>query len=202
MKILKWLFLLVLLISAAAGYLLLQEDSGPEVAVVTETKSEIKTEAHPEAEASIQVIDQENSVYTNVRFGFSLKFPHTVLSPQDEADNGDGQTFISKDGLTRLVVSASNNALSETLEDEFKNEQEGGSEQSGDRQIVYKKMQDNWYEISGMDDNALFYVKRYLIDDVFVGFEISYPQEQQAQWEKVIQQLNKDFNPDLPVATP
>ena len=42
--------------------------------------------------------------YGNARFGFFVCYPRAVLKPQGESDNGDGNTFKSKDGKTEVVA--------------------------------------------------------------------------------------------------
>src|SRR5437588_5064694 len=53
--------------------------------------------------------------YTNARFGYSISYPASVLVPQGESDNGDGQIFRSRDGHAEMRVFGRYNVQNETL---------------------------------------------------------------------------------------
>lgn len=55
--------------------------------------------------------------YNNARFGYSISYPSDLLSPQGEADNGDGQIFLG-DGA-EMRVFGSNLLLNESLQKEY-----------------------------------------------------------------------------------
>ena len=59
-------------------------------------------------------IDITYKTYSNARFGYVINYPTDILIPQGEADNGDGQKFISKEKGVIALVYGSNNALDET----------------------------------------------------------------------------------------
>ena len=58
--------------------------------------------------------------YTNARFGYEISYPENLLLPQGEADNDDGQRFLSPDKQVEMLVWGSNNALGETIASSFK----------------------------------------------------------------------------------
>ncbi len=58
--------------------------------------------------------DDLYQTYHNLRFGYSIAYPKTILYPQGESDNGDGQKFLSKEADASLIVYGSYNALDQT----------------------------------------------------------------------------------------
>ena len=62
--------------------------------------------------------------YTNARFAYAVRYP-PALFPQGEADNGDGQIFLSRDGHAELLVYGSYDASGDTLDDRYAQEAHG-----------------------------------------------------------------------------
>lgn len=56
-----------------------------------------------------QRVENEYRTYHNIRFGYSISYPADSLIPQGEAENGDGQKFLSRDGRTEMLVYGSHN---------------------------------------------------------------------------------------------
>ncbi len=54
--------------------------------------------------------------YVNVRFQYVIAYPKDVLYPQGEADNGDGQKFMSVHADAVLTVFGRYDALDQSLE--------------------------------------------------------------------------------------
>jgi hypothetical protein len=140
----------------------------------------------------------ELSIYTNARFEYRLSYPSRLLFPQGEADNGDGQTFLSRDAKARLSVYGTHNALDETLESAFQEASRGGLPDAPNRVVSDKRLGDNWFIVSGYQEGSIFYLKRYLIDDRFVSFDIIYPESQRSTWDRVVAKINDGFVPPMP----
>jgi hypothetical protein len=137
--------------------------------------------------------------YSNGRFGFSIDFPRKLLIPQGVADNGDGQTFISHDGKTRLAVWGSNNSAdpsepADTPKTAYAKALKAINKE-GKRQLTLKLQKDNWFVLSGFEGANIFYRKVYFIKNQFIHFEISYPTAQREQWDAVAAKLAKSFKP-------
>jgi len=71
--------------------------------------------------------------YVHARFAYSVCYPGDVLLPQGEADNGDGQKFITKDGKAEARVYGSyfasngeDQSLKKTYLDEIQSVQKNG----------------------------------------------------------------------------
>lgn len=114
------------------------------------------------------------STYSNGRFSYSISYPTDLFIPQGEADNGDGQKFLSRDGRSEMIVYGSN-ALDQSLRDLY-NEQlrrDQGADPSK-KNVTYKVLRDNWFVISGYEGDRVFYQKTILRRGVFKTFRIEY----------------------------
>jgi hypothetical protein len=138
------------------------------------------------------------SSYSNDRFHYAVSYPSDLLYPQGESDNGDGQLFLSKDAKARVTVFGSYNALENTLDTFFEDASRGGRSDEPNKVVTYKTMRDNWYVVSGFDNGAIFYSKRFLVGDQLVGFDIVYAEDQREIWDTVAAHINASFKPDVP----
>ncbi|MBF0527809.1 MAG: hypothetical protein HQK55_00785 [Deltaproteobacteria bacterium] len=130
------------------------------------------------------------AIYNNPRFVYSIAYPEEILIPQGEADNGDGQKFLSKDGKVVMLVYGQFNVFNQTLKDAFskalKEETPGGK-------VTYKVLKGNWFVVSGKVSNRVFYQKTMLADDTFKTFRIEYPEDQKGVFDKITEEIVKSF---------
>jgi len=136
------------------------------------------------------------NVYHNDRFQFSVIFPVDILEPQGEPDNGDGQIFISGDKKTKLIASGRHNAMDDTIEYAFKEACRGTLDDAKDREVTFKVQKDNWYIVFGIENGKYFYEKRFLVDGVFKGFWIEYPQTMQKEFGLIVEKISNEFQPE------
>ena len=136
-------------------------------------------------------------IYTNARYGYVAPYPAT-LYPQGEADNGDGQIFLSRDARVKLTVFASHNALNETLDSRYARDSRGGLPGDPKRVVTYHARKANWYAVSGTRSGAVFYQKTHLVGDTFSTWEITYPESQKASWNPVVTRINAGFHTAKP----
>jgi hypothetical protein len=123
--------------------------------------------------------------YSNARYRFSIAYPAYLLVPQGEADNGDGQRFVSKDGSVTLVAFGSNR-LDKSLRDEFQSAQ-------ADREVTYKVLKRDMFVVTGMANGKIFYQKTLLRGDVFKTFIIEYPEAKRASFDAVTARIARSF---------
>jgi hypothetical protein len=133
--------------------------------------------------------------YVNVRFGYEISYPETILLPQGEADNGDGQRFLSKEGDVEMLVWGSNNALDETLKSNFKKDTKEKTREHPDKRVTYKRLKGNSYAVSGYIGEKIFYQKTIHIRDVdaFFTFYISYPITKKNIYDPAVSKISKSF---------
>ena len=123
--------------------------------------------------------------YTNARYGYSIAYPAHLLTPQGEADNGDGQIFRSRDGLTEMRVYGSQD-LGGGLAAAYTEAQDG-------KTVVYKTMKRNWFVVSGYNGEKIFYQKTMLKDNELKTFTIEYDQSQKSVYDAVTARIARSF---------
>jgi hypothetical protein len=126
--------------------------------------------------------------YTNARYGYSIAYPVGLLVPQGEADNGDGQKFLSKDGRAMMLVFGSNR-LERSLEDEYRSAQAG----EGNRNVTYKVLKKDMFVVSGTENGKIFYQKTLLRGDVFKTFIIEYDESQRTTFDSITSRVARSF---------
>ncbi len=129
--------------------------------------------------------------YRNARFDYSISYPANVLIPQGEAANGDGQKFLSKDGSVEMLVYGSNNALDQTLRQVYQGETSAAEHPN--RTITYQVLRADWFVVSGVDGNRVFYQKTFLRRGVFKTFRIEYDQSQKASFDSITATISRSF---------
>jgi len=126
--------------------------------------------------------------YSNARFAYSISYPANLLVPQGEAENGDGQTFRSKDGGAEMRVWGQYNVNNESLRVVFdKAVSEWGNG------VSYKVMRPGWFVVTALVDGKIHYRKTMLRRDVFKTFEIEYHESQKATFDSVTARVSKSF---------
>lgn len=131
--------------------------------------------------------------YHNARYEFSISYPKNVLYPQGEADNGDGQKFLSKGADAHLLVYGSSNALDESLVERFREESRGGLADNPKKVVTYKLLKNNWFIVSGFISGRIFYQKTLLHQEQFKTFYFEYPENQKARYEPLIKGFVASF---------
>lgn len=138
---------------------------------------------------SALVFGQANyKTYSNARFGYSISYPSNLLTPQGEADNGDGQVFSGADG-TEMRVFGSNMLLNETLLKEFNAvvKEHAGS-------VTYKTYQKKFFAVSGTKDDKIFYQKTIAKPNgSFITFMIEYDKSKRDIYDKAVSRMVKSF---------
>ncbi|MAD47245.1 MAG: hypothetical protein CMI02_09330 [Oceanospirillaceae bacterium] len=142
---------------------------------------------------SLSAGDREQ-VYTNIRYGFELAYPQTLLHPQGESVNGDGQTFVSADGKARVQVYGANLLNEEQLEELYQRAAEDDLYSQNAKLVTDKEMGDNWFSVAGYTEgDKVFYRKSIIHDGTLVTFTISYPEDEKSQWESAVSMLDSSF---------
>lgn len=125
--------------------------------------------------------------YVNEWFGYEVKYPEKVLRLQGEADNRDGQVFQSKDKKAVLRVYASYNIADVTLKESYEESQSG--------KVMEKVIDEKAarFSVSGVKNGSVYYVKRYLIDDVYFVYEFEYPEDRKDYYGPIDKVMSKSF---------
>lgn len=132
------------------------------------------------------------TLYQNARYGTVISYPATYFTPQPAPDSGDGRTFVSRDGASRFVVFAQNNALGLSQAEMMQDDMATG----GHDDITYKKAGDGWYALSGHAAGDIFYRKVILDPSGLVQvFEITYPASLKQAFDPVVTYMVQSFGP-------
>ena len=143
---------------------------------------------------SITVFGQEKyRLYHNARFDYSVSYPLDILIPQGEADNGDGQRFLSKNGKAVMLVYGSNNALNQTLQQAFAEESASHTTEHPARVVTYKVLRAEWFTKSGTDGGKIFYQKTYQKKGFFKTLRIEYDETQKTIYDSITAAISKSF---------
>lgn len=137
--------------------------------------------------------------YNNERFAYSIQYPSDLLKMQAPPENGDGRSFVSADGSTRMLVWGEYNAAEKTWQEEYEFELKGfGSKPT------YTVFKPGWFVISGLKDGKIFYQKtlrRTLRQksgnlDVFYTFTIEYPRSASLKMDPIVKRISASFKFD------
>ncbi|WP_295455752.1 hypothetical protein [uncultured Thiodictyon sp.] len=133
--------------------------------------------------------------YHNARFGYAIDYPAGILYPQGEADNGDGQRFLTKDADASLSVYGSNNALDQSLEEAYLEAARGGLADDPKRVVTYKVIKPGWFVVSGVNGGTVFYQKTLSAGDQFLTFILEYPEGKKSLFDPIVKRVATSFKP-------
>jgi hypothetical protein len=136
---------------------------------------------------------QKYEKYCNARFDYCVEYPIGFLSPQGEADNADGQAFLSKDAVVSMKVWGSNNVLNESLKQRYYEDLQGGKNGKLQRVITYRIIKQNYYVVSGREGKRIFYQKTSLANDMFKTLLFEYPVTLQKQLDPIVTRSSRSF---------
>jgi hypothetical protein len=130
--------------------------------------------------------------YSNGRFAYSISYPASLLIPQGEATNGDGQKFLSRDGRTTMLVYGRHNIDDQTLPDLYKEEVARPAE-AGERKVTYKSSNGDSFVVSGLENGKVFYTKTILKGGVVKTFRIDYEKSDAETWNPLVARIALSF---------
>jgi len=110
-------------------------------------------------------------LYTNTKYQYAICYPEDLLVPQGESDDGDGQTFLAKDGA-KLIVFGSAGIADIPVEQRLATAISDLAGTSG--KVRYKVMKPNWFVVSGQTQHTVFYSKAIYTRDRFKQFALTY----------------------------
>jgi uncharacterized protein (UPF0333 family) len=144
--------------------------------------------------SSAQAADWQK--YANGRFGVVIDVPPNFVQWGDVPANNDGLTFVSSDGVAKLLVWG-NNIVAESfkaeLQGNFENDQTDGWAVSYGASNKQKKM--TWAVYSGTKDTMIMYEKSIASckGTQSLHFRIVYPLAQKKAYDAVVTRLGKSM---------
>jgi len=122
-------------------------------------------------------------------------YPSDLLLSQGEAENSDGQKFISTDNRAEALVYGSNNALNQRAEDLY-SDNIRSAEKEGIH-ISYKLLRHDRFAISGEGNGKVLYERVVLSQGVFKTLRLEYPAEMKGDFDPIISAMSACFRTNL-----
>ena len=136
---------------------------------------------------------QDNfQTYRNSRFGYSIVYPANILTPQREADNGDGRKFKSRDGKIVLTVFGRYNVNNRSLKAET--DKALADWKKDGATITYWKRVKNYFAISGYVGDNIFYEKTVQRGDQYNTYFYEYPKTLKKRMDVPVNRAFDSFN--------
>lgn len=122
--------------------------------------------------------------YCNQKYEYCISYPDMFIG-QEEPDAHDGKTFFTKDKQSELLVWGAYLLENETIPEIYQRYKSG--------KITYKLIQKDYFVMSGIENEKIFYQKLYLRDNKISSFKIVYPKSKKTIFDKVIAKLKIRF---------
>lgn len=139
---------------------------------------------------------QSWQTYDNARFGYTVCYPANALTPQPEAENGDGRTFTGANGV-KMRVWGRQNANDISLADQMARAAMPATDPNPRAypRINYRKLYDDFYIATGNTRDEDSFEKTYLKDGQFITLQIVFPQSEAAKWRPLVRRISGCFKP-------
>jgi hypothetical protein len=130
------------------------------------------------------------ATYVNVRFAFSVCYPPSVFTPKGEAQDGDGQQFVSQNGQATAYAYGSNSS-GMTLAQEFA--QDAQTSQGTPITITSKTIEQNEFTFTGFFGPQTFVERTLLQNQQFKTLNIQYPTAASTTYGPFVQRMMQCF---------
>jgi len=141
-------------------------------------------------------------IYNNARFGTIASIPAHGFSAQPPSDNGDGQTWISDDGLGQILVFGNLVVTADILAG-YRQETLGYAHDDG-VDIVYNVAKNNWFAYSGFLGPDIIYEKVVVMQgcDPMIANHIylRYPANQKKHYNPIVKHIASSLEGSLSAA--
>ena len=137
--------------------------------------------------------------YQNDRYGTTIDYP-PIFTPLPPPANDDGRRFQSADGAAFRVYASYNVLdfdLAKYIVFTLKNLEAGSV-------VTYQAKGDDWFVISGIKGDAIFYEKHLLSHgaEMTEGFDMSYPAKLKQSYDPIVARMAKSFRSGSGFQTP
>lgn len=122
--------------------------------------------------------------YTNSRFGTSVLYPSTLVTPERESRLGEGRQFWSRDRKVSLRVFATRNSPRRSLQVQL--DRVRGDWKADRARVTYARSGTDWFVLSGYVENDIFYEKTVLKDGVFHTLIWEYPRQMRRRLDEPV----------------
>ncbi len=138
--------------------------------------------------------DTVYNTYVNHRYGYAIDYPD-YLQPQGEADNGDGQVFLSakQDAELRVYASACIDGWDTTPAEFLAKAEKSKTEDA--RQITYHAKGKNFAVVSGTKAQQIFYEKLITDGKWCSLFQWTYASSNRKKYDEATKHITASFKP-------
>jgi len=134
-----------------------------------------------------QIDETKYKTYNNSRFDYTVQYPSNLTKKKDSY-NGDGCTFKIYNEFEMKVWGSNLPGISgrdiSSIYDEELNS--GGT-------VTFNTTKDNWFVVSGLRNNNVFYTKQFVVNGESKVLYITYPISQKDKYDKYTEKISKSF---------
>jgi len=116
--------------------------------------------------------------YTNERFGYSIAYPDSLLTPDEPVGEDRGMTFVSASGGIQMMVYAMERGSYEDFAAQYQTAME-----DGESRITYHAQEDDLYVVAGRRGSDMFYEKAVSDGGSITTFRMHYPADDKAYFD-------------------
>jgi len=131
--------------------------------------------------------------YGNARFGYSIAYPPALVSPQPEAENGDGRIFQAKKGTARFLVYGG--YILEGINDSPEQRAVDAEKDCPRHRASYRVVKRALVAVSCSTASEIIYLKTIMQDGVATTFSGRYPIAERAIWDGVVARMAASLTP-------
>jgi hypothetical protein len=131
--------------------------------------------------------DAEYVRYVNVKYGYSVRYPKAGFVSKGELADASGMTLLSEAKDAAVSVKAEKNVDGTTLEYEYKDLQSPDDK----LQLIYPGSQ--YFEIKGVRNGEVYFIKKILKGDMFYTLEIEYPEAKKGEYGEAMNGIAESF---------
>ena len=131
------------------------------------------------------------ATYANARFGYTVEYPSSLLVPQGEPENGDGQAFNAKTGTAKILVYGGYNALSESPVELAQRAENDCASHRAPYRVVKPKL----VAISCVTGENILYQKTMIEGDTLTTLRATYPAAERKVWDDVVAAMSRSLVP-------
>ena len=145
--------------------------------------------------------------YTSSELGVTFRFPNNILS-LDTTQRKLGRLTL-RDGEGRLRATISRTPLPDLKDVKLAQLHEKEQLERSSYTVTYMAPEreqnwKDWYVLSGLSNNNVFYIRRWLLEDSAVSIEFGFPKELGPLYDKLIPAITRqlDYKPTAPKIDP
>lgn len=153
-------------------------------------KDNVKDESTEQAADSNKVAAGS---YTNEQLGYSITYPKDILILDETTVNGEEQLFKPTSGKAELRIYVDKRVDKSGAPLSFNTAYEEDIADKKGRQIAHSSLSPNYYVISGLDGDMLYYQKTIFTKGTLVTAVLKYTKEERDTYNAMLSPLFSSF---------